>query len=166
VISLSVAFWLLHNVKSMWVPAPFKSHHRGHRALQIVSISLRNVAHISLRPSVSSTIFTLVSRAIAEGPGEYRMAPARLIEGAREMRKRPSSKASEILATTDGERLLPIRAVQALTSWSRTSIYRLMDEGQFPQAIQLGKNRIAFRETDIRAYIASRQPRPSDQAAG
>jgi prophage regulatory protein len=81
------------------------------------------------------------------------------------MQKRRSNKASEILATTDGERLLPIRAVQALTSWSRTSIYRLMDEGQFPQAIQLGKNRIAFRETDIRAYIASRQPRPSDQAA-
>jgi prophage regulatory protein len=70
-----------------------------------------------------------------------------------------SSEASEVPGTTYGERLLPIRAVQALTSWSRTSIYRLIDEGEFPQPVQLGKNRIAFRESDIRAYIASRAER-------
>ena len=31
--------------------------------------------------------------------------------------------------------------------------------GPFPQPVQLGKNRIAFKESDIRAYIASRGDR-------
>ena len=73
--------------------------------------------------------------------------------------KRLSQKAPEVTATSDGERLLRLRAVQALTSWSRSSIYRLIDEGEFPQPVQLGKNRIAFKESDIRAYIASRGDR-------
>jgi prophage regulatory protein len=43
-----------------------------------------------------------------------------------------------------------------ITSWSRTSIYRLIDEEQFPAPVKLGSQRIAFRETEVRAYVASR----------
>jgi prophage regulatory protein len=56
----------------------------------------------------------------------------------------------------EGDRLIPMRAVIALTSWSRTSIYRLIDEGAFPAPVKIGKHRIAFAESDIREYVASR----------
>ena len=63
------------------------------------------------------------------------------------------------------ERLLPMRTVVDMTSWSRTSIYRLLDKGEFPQPVQLGRSRIAFKESEIRAYIASRVDRAMPTAA-
>lgn len=56
----------------------------------------------------------------------------------------------------EGDRLISMRAVIAVTSWSRTSIYRLIDEGTFPMPVKIGKHRIAFAESDIREYVASR----------
>jgi predicted DNA-binding transcriptional regulator AlpA len=52
------------------------------------------------------------------------------------------------------ERLLPIKSVMAITSWSRTSINRGIAEGWFPKPVKLsGRHRIVWRESDIRAYV-------------
>ena len=54
------------------------------------------------------------------------------------------------------DRLLSVKAVCQLTSWSRTSIGRLVEAGTFPQPVRLGEHRIAFRESDIAEYLRSR----------
>ena len=56
----------------------------------------------------------------------------------------------------EGERLIPMRTVVAITSWSRTSIIRLIAENKFPSPVRLGKHKIAFRESEIRHYVLTR----------
>jgi len=61
---------------------------------------------------------------------------------------------ADISASAGIERLLPIKAVMAITSWSRTSINRGIAEGWFPKPVKLsGRHRIVWRESDIRAYV-------------
>ncbi len=55
------------------------------------------------------------------------------------------------MATT----LLSFKDVAARTSLSRSTIYRLLDEGSFPKPIPLGGRR-AFVEIEVEEWIASR----------
>jgi prophage regulatory protein len=55
-------------------------------------------------------------------------------------------------------RLIRLPSVLELTGYSRASIYRLMNSGDFPAAVKLGARAIAWRSTDIDAWIASRLP--------
>jgi prophage regulatory protein len=57
---------------------------------------------------------------------------------------------------SDSERFISMKAVCAITSWSRTSIYRLIAQDAFPVPVKLGAQRIAFRESEVRNYVASR----------
>ena len=52
------------------------------------------------------------------------------------------------------DRLLPMRAVIGLTSFSKATIYRKMADGTFPRALKIGKSRVAWRESEIAAWIA------------
>lgn len=54
------------------------------------------------------------------------------------------------------DRLLPRPEVEAACSLSRSSIYDMMAKGQFPRPVRLGARRVAWREADIEAWIASR----------
>lgn len=54
--------------------------------------------------------------------------------------------------------LLSRRSVEAITSISRSSIYRLLKAGEFPTPVRVSANRIAWREADIRLWIEARQP--------
>lgn len=65
-------------------------------------------------------------------------------------------KGSPAVLTEEGERLLSMRDVCEITSWSRTSVNRLVDKKAFPAPVKLGPQRIAFKETEVRAYVASR----------
>jgi predicted DNA-binding transcriptional regulator AlpA len=69
----------------------------------------------------------------------------------------------------DGDRLISMREVCAITSWSRSSINRLIGRGEISAPLKLGRHKIAFRESEIRAYVASRQRRvvaaPPDASA-
>jgi prophage regulatory protein len=47
-----------------------------------------------------------------------------------------------------------MRAVIGLTSFSKATIYRKMDDGTFPRALKIGKSRVAWRESEIAAWIA------------
>jgi prophage regulatory protein len=57
---------------------------------------------------------------------------------------------------SDSERFISMKAVCAITSWSRTSIYRLIAQDAFPVPVKLGAQRIAFKESEVRNYVASR----------
>ena len=47
-------------------------------------------------------------------------------------------------------------AVEELTGLSRSSIYELMELDLFPRPIRIGRRAVAWRESDIEAWLASR----------
>ncbi|WP_300512939.1 AlpA family transcriptional regulator [Aliiroseovarius sp.] len=51
------------------------------------------------------------------------------------------------------QKLLRRPEVEALTGLSRTSIYRMMDEGEFPRPVRLGKRAVAWREADLAEWL-------------
>ena len=51
------------------------------------------------------------------------------------------------------ERLVRMAEVRERTGLARASIYRMMDAGTFPKLIRLGPSTIAWRETEIDAWI-------------
>jgi prophage regulatory protein len=52
-------------------------------------------------------------------------------------------------------RLVRLPEVKDRTGLSRTSIYRKMDAGEFPLAIKLSTNAVAWRETELERWIAA-----------
>lgn len=57
--------------------------------------------------------------------------------------------------------LLRRKAVEAETGLSRSSIYRMMDEGEFPRPIRIGKRAVAWRTSTIEQW---KNGRPSADA--
>jgi len=74
------------------------------------------------------------------------------------MNRRATPRFAPVLQD-DGERLISMREVCAITSWSRSSINRLVERGEISAPLKLGPQKIAFRESEIRAYVASRERR-------
>ena len=56
----------------------------------------------------------------------------------------------------DGDRLLRRREVERITSMSRSSIYRYMQAGTFPQPVRVGPAAVRWRVSDITAWLESR----------
>lgn len=54
------------------------------------------------------------------------------------------------------DRLITVARACDLTSLSRTAIWRLEREGDFPRAIQIMPHRKAYRESDVRQWIAGK----------
>ena len=54
------------------------------------------------------------------------------------------------------ERLLTVQQVQLATSFSRTTIYRMVADGTFPEPMKIGKARIAWRSSAVRDWMAER----------
>lgn len=56
-----------------------------------------------------------------------------------------------------GDRLLPWRDVRArVGDLSRATVWNLRRLGQFPQPVRVSRGRVAWRESDIDAWVASR----------
>lgn len=55
------------------------------------------------------------------------------------------------------ERLLRGRDVFRLVTLSRTTVWRRVREGTFPAPVSLGSTRIAWRESDIAAWMAAQR---------
>lgn len=53
-------------------------------------------------------------------------------------------------------RLLALPAVVDRTSLSEPTLRRLVDRQKFPRPVKISSNRIAWRETDVSAWINSR----------
>ena len=51
------------------------------------------------------------------------------------------------------EYLLNIKEVMKRVTFSRSEIYKRMAANQFPKPIQLGRQRVAWRVSDIERYI-------------
>lgn len=51
------------------------------------------------------------------------------------------------------QKLIRRPEVEALTGLSRTSIYRMMEEGDFPRPVRVGKRAVAWREADLADWL-------------
>lgn len=54
------------------------------------------------------------------------------------------------------DRFLRRPAVQDISGLSRSQIYRLMQAGQFPKAINIGERAVAWRESEINQWMQER----------
>ena len=61
-------------------------------------------------------------------------------------------------------RLLPRREVESMTGLSRTSIYRLMRLGRFPEPVRVGPKAVRWNEEELVSWLTSR-PKATGQAA-
>lgn len=52
--------------------------------------------------------------------------------------------------------ILSRKEVERRTSFSRTSIYRMMGSGTFPRPIRLSANRVGWLESDIDRFLEQR----------
>lgn len=53
-------------------------------------------------------------------------------------------------------RILRLPQVIELTGFSRSSIYSMMQDGDFPLSIKLGKRAVGWKEEDINKWVNSR----------
>ncbi|KAA9005946.1 AlpA family phage regulatory protein [Histidinibacterium aquaticum] len=53
------------------------------------------------------------------------------------------------------ERLLRRPEVERLTGLSRSTIYSMMPRGEFPKPVRIGRRAVAWREGDLRIWVAS-----------
>ncbi len=53
-------------------------------------------------------------------------------------------------------KLIKLKDVINLTSLSRASIYRLITQGTFPKQVNLSIRTVAWRESEIEAWIAEK----------
>lgn len=53
-------------------------------------------------------------------------------------------------------RFLRLADVRARVPYSRSTIYQLVAEGKFPKPIRLGERAVAWLESEVDAWIASR----------
>ena len=62
-------------------------------------------------------------------------------------------------------RLLPTSVVLDRICMSKTQLYRLINAGEFPKPVPVGRQRIAFLETEVTAWIEARM-RMRDEGVG
>lgn len=86
---------------------------------------------------------------IASGPANHR---SNRVAAPKAKRSRTNSAAD----ITGSERFIRRREVQRLTGLSRSSLYRLIAEKDFPPAIQLSTNTVAWLESEVNAWILDR----------
>ena len=65
---------------------------------------------------------------------------------------------------TDNDRLLRRAEVEKRTGLSRSAIYRLMREENFPAPVKIGKRAVRWPQSEINEFIAAR-PRATGEAA-
>ena len=56
--------------------------------------------------------------------------------------------------------LLTAREVAARLSISIRTVYRMLDRGQFPRPIRLGRRGVRWKTTDVQRYLEGLQPGP------
>ena len=67
------------------------------------------------------------------------------------------------MATTTTDRLLRLDEVKSRCGLSRSSVYRLMRDGAFPEPLKVGLRSVRWPQAEIEAWVASR-PRASGDA--
>ena len=75
------------------------------------------------------------------------------VTGSGERRSRAPFQESTVAST---DRVISMKATLAITGWSRSSIYRLVEKRAFPQPVKMGASKIGFVEREVREYLASK----------
>ena len=65
--------------------------------------------------------------------------------------------------TATNDRLLRLSEVQTRTALGRSTIYRLMRNGDFPEPLKIGARAVRWRESEIEEWLAAR-PRATGDA--
>jgi len=60
------------------------------------------------------------------------------------------------VASVDTRRLLRLDTVMFLTGLFRTTLWRMEREGRFPRCRKIGKHTVAWRESEVQAWLAKR----------
>ena len=55
-----------------------------------------------------------------------------------------------------GDRLLRLREVKEITGMGRSTVYRRMQEGDFPRPVKIGPAAVRWRESEVDAWVESR----------
>lgn len=58
--------------------------------------------------------------------------------------------------TTSKENLIRLPEVQRRTGYGKAWIYKLINAGKFPQSVKIGTRSIAFIESEVDEWIASK----------
>ena len=58
--------------------------------------------------------------------------------------------------TATNDRLLRLSAVRSRTALGRSTIYRLMRNGDFPEPLKIGARAVRWRESEIEEWLAAR----------
>ena len=61
------------------------------------------------------------------------------------------------------DRFVSMKEVRARVPFSKPTIYKMMRAGTFPQARRIGKMRIAFLESELLAWMESRETAVGDE---
>lgn len=67
---------------------------------------------------------------------------------------------------TTPQLLLRLPQVKQATGLSRSTVYRWIGQGTFPAPVLLGGNIVAWRQSDLNAWINSRQPSMGRERGG
>mgnify|MGYP001590204482 CR=1 FL=1 len=62
------------------------------------------------------------------------------------------------------DRLIPTVVVLDRICMSKTQLYRLINAGEFPRPVPIGRLRVAFLETEVAAWIEERSRRREEGA--
>ena len=65
--------------------------------------------------------------------------------------------------TSSGDRVLRLSEVQARCGLSRSSLYRKMRNGSFPEGLKVGVRAVRWSEAEIDAWLASRPRATGDR---
>ena len=77
------------------------------------------------------------------------------------MHKRDTPRVSDALFPQE-EELWSLNVVKAKTALSRSTIYAYIASGDFPAQRRLGRRRVAWLASEVRAWIMSRPRQPID----
>jgi prophage regulatory protein len=59
-------------------------------------------------------------------------------------------------ANTHLDRFLPVREVLRVLGVSKTTLYDMMTDGEFPRGIRIAKKRVGWRESVVKRWMDSR----------
>ena len=97
----------------------------------------------------------------------YDMADAMIVEYGKS--NTPSIQEQEAQEKLKGSRVIRRKEVERLTGLGASSIYALMEKGQFPRPLQISERTVAWRLVEIEAWLAGltkKQGTKSNSAGG
>ncbi len=98
--------------------------------------------------------FVAISRLFPLSPPEFRLIK----------RQHSNTLTLTSWSTNMNHRLLPFAVVLDRVGMSRTQLYRLINAGEFPKPVRIGRLRVAFLEEEVNAWIAARIETRDDEA--